>query len=84
MAVKTYGRVEIVDVINGPLSSTHYYMCDTEAELPTSGVLLGDRAFSIDTKKFMICKQLTPYVEWSEVGSGQSGGGGDSWMPSGW
>lgn len=48
-----------------------YYICDSLADRPSSGLLAGDVAFTIDTAKIY---RATNATTWTEIGGGAGGG----------
>jgi len=53
-----------------PTTIPRYYQCDTEAELPSSSVNPGDRAYTIDTNKSWV----RGAASWGELGGGAAPG----------
>ena len=71
MAIYTYRMTEVVGNTYYVVSSPHpcfYYVCDTEAELPLTGVTVGSFAWIIDTQKQWVCSSLLgTLAEWIKI-----------------
>ena len=67
MSTKTFIFGQAFDHQTSVATIPRDYICDTYAERPTSGLIVGSRLFAVDTAKLY---RATDTTTWTEVGGG--------------